>query len=306
MKIAVIGAGNVGSLTALRLAQDGLPEILLVDIVKGLARGKSLDLEDARFILNSNYRIEGTEDIGKIKGSEIIVITAGLARRPGMAREELIGKNALILKDVSSAIKKLCPQAIVIVVTNPLDLMTYFVLKVTGFSARRVFGMGPGLDAARLANLISRELNIPLSDIEPCVIGSHGEGMLPLGRFTLVKGLPLEEVIAPEKLEDLSRRTLQRGAEIVSLLGSGSAFFAPSAAIAELVRAVIKDEKRIIGVCAYLNGEYGIKDVCIGVPCRLGKEGIENIVQLDLNQEEKIKFASCAESLRSLNQQLPL
>jgi malate dehydrogenase len=145
-----------------------------------------------------------------------------------------------------------------------------------------------------------------LSDIEPCVIGSHGEGMLPLGRFTLVKGLPLEEVIAPEKLEDLSRRTLQRGAEIVSLLGSGSAFFAPSAAIAELVRAVIKDEKRIIGVCAYLNGEYGIKDVCIGVPCRLGKEGIENIVQLDLNQEEKIKFASCAESLRSLNQQLPL
>lgn len=299
MKISIIGAGNVGSLTALRVAQEGLGQILLVDIVKGMAQGKALDLEDARSITKQNYLIEGTDDLGKIKDSNLVVITAGLARKPGMSREELLSKNSQILKDISLNIKKLAPNSIVIVVTNPLDLMAYFVLKITGFSANRVFGMGVSLDAARFANLISKELNVSPSDIDACVIGSHGEGMLPLARFTNIKGISLEELSDDSKIKPLLERTVNRGAEIVSLLGSGSAYFAPSAAIAAIVRAIAKDEKRVIGVSAYLNGEYGLKDICIGVPCRLGSNGIEKIIELDLNKQEKEAFNSSVSKLQT-------
>ncbi|MFH1458219.1 MAG: malate dehydrogenase [Candidatus Omnitrophota bacterium] len=304
MKIAIIGAGNVGSLTALRLAQEGVGEILLLDIVKGLALGKAMDLEDARPLIFNNYKIRGTNDIAQLEGSDIIIITAGLPRKPGMTREELLKKNCEILKDASSHIKKLAAKAIVIVVTNPLDLMTYFVLKSTGFSPTRVMGMGSSLDTARFANLISQELNVPVADIDACVIASHGEGMLPLVRLTRVKGIALDELLDDIKIEDLVKRTVSRGLEIVTLLGSGSAYFAPSAAIASLVKAIIKDEKRTVGVSAYLNGEYAVKDVCIGVPCRLGKEGIEKIIELDLNNEEKEAFHKSASSIRELIKQL--
>jgi malate dehydrogenase len=306
MKISIIGAGNVGSLTAMRLAQEGVGEITLIDIVKGMAQGKAFDLEDARSILKLNYHIEGTEDITQIKDSSIIVITAGLARKPGMSREELLMKNAEILKDISRNIKKLTPKSIVIVVTNPLDLMTYYVLKVTGFNPSRVFGMGSSLDGARFANLISKKLNIPVSEIEACVIGPHGEGMLPLPRFTNIKGVTLDEFLDDKKIDSLLNKTVMRGAEIVSLLGSGSAYFAPSAAIAAIVKTIAKDEKRTLGVSAYLNGEYGIKDVCIGVPCRLGKMGIEKIVEMDLTKREKEKLTASSLSLKQLIKQLPL
>ncbi len=298
MKISVIGAGNVGSLTAMRLAQEGLGEIILVDIVKGLALAKALDLEDARHILKYHYNINGTDDINAIKDSDIIVITAGLARKPGMTREELLSKNAAILKDVCLNIKKLAAQSLVIVVTNPLDLMTYLVLKITGFKPNKVLGMGTSLDAARFANLVSKELNIPTTDIDACVIASHGEEMLPLPRFTKIKGVALDEILNDKKTEGLVKKTIGRGAEIVSLLGSGSAYFAPSAATAAVVRAIAKDEKRTIGVCACLNGEYGLRDVCIGVPCRLGKQGIEKIIELDLNKEEKEAFLKAATNLK--------
>lgn len=306
MKISIIGAGNVGSLAAMRIAQDGLGEILLVDIVKGLAKAKAYDLEDARHILKNNYGISGSEDIAQIKDSDIIVITAGLARKPGMSREELLSKNASILKDISLNIKKLSPNSILIVVTNPLDLMTYFVLKTTGFKPNKVFGMGLTLDAARFSNLISKELNVANTDIDACVIGSHGEGMLPLPRFTSVKGVSLDELIDDKKAEALLDRTVKRGAEIVSLLGSGSAFFAPSAAIAAIVKTIVKDEKRTLGVSAFLSGEYGVRDVCLGVPARLGNQGIEKIVELDLNDTEKDKFKNAALSIRSLIKELPL
>jgi malate dehydrogenase len=184
------------------------------------------------------------------------------------------------------------------VVTNPLDLMTYLALKITGFKPNRVLGMGITLDAARFTNLISQELNIPYTDIEACVIGSHGEGMLPLPRFTTIKGIKLENFLDKEKIEILRKGTLERGQEIVSLLGSGSAYFAPSQAIVVIVKAIAKDEKRTIGVSTYLNGEYGIRDICIGVPCRLGKEGIEQVIELDLNKEEKSAFQQSAESIR--------
>jgi malate dehydrogenase len=298
MKISIIGAGNVGCLTAVRLAQEGIGEILLVDIVKGLAQGKAFDLEDARPILKYDYKIEGTDDIGKIKNSDIIIITAGLARKPGMSREELLNKNAQILKDICLNIKRLTSEAIVIVVTNPLDLMTYLALKVTGFKPHKVFGMGISLDSARFANLISKELNIPSTDIDACVIGSHSEAMLPLPRFTKIKGITLDEFLNDKEIEDLENKTVNRGAEIVSLLGSGSAFFAPSAAIAEITRTVVKDQKKTIGVSAYLDGEYDLKDICIGVPCRIGREGIEKIIELDLSIAEKEAFFKSAARLK--------
>lgn len=298
MKISIIGAGNVGALSAMRLAQENLGEIILLDVVKGMAEGKAFDLEDARQILKINYNIRGSGDINEIKDSNVIVITAGLARKPGMSREELLGKNSRILKEICLEIKKLSPHAVVVVVTNPLDLMTYLALKTTGFKPNKVLGMGITLDAARFAGLISKELNISPADIEACVIGSHGEGMLPLARFTNIKGVSLEEFSDEKKIEILVKKTVNCGAEIVAL--SGSAYFAPSAAIAAIVKAIVKDEKRAIGACAYLNGEYGIKDACIGVPCLIGKGGIEKIIELDLNKEEKEAFLKSANQLKEL------
>lgn len=305
MKISIIGAGNVGSLTAMRLAQEGLADITLIDIVKGLSQGKAFDLEDARPILKYNYNIRGSDDITEIKDSDIIVITAGLTRKPGMAREELLNKNAQILKEICLKIKKLSPCSIVIVVTNPLDLMTYLALKATGFQRNQVLGMGISLDTARFANLIAKELNIPNTDIEACVIGTHGEGMLPLARFTSIKGVSLEEFLDDKKIEGLLTKTVARGLEIVSLLGNGSAYFAPSAAINSIIKVIAKDEKRTIGISAYLNGEYGLKDICIGVPCRLGKEGIEKIIELDLNKKEQDKLNNSVAPLRQFIKQLP-
>lgn len=298
MKISIIGAGNVGSLVAMRLAQEGLGDIILVDIVKGFAQGKAFDLEDSCSILKINYSIQGTDDISLIEDSDIIIITAGFPRKSGMTREELLSKNAMMLKDICLNIKKLARQSIVIVVTNPLDLMTYFALKITGFKPNKVLGMGISLDSSRFANLIAKELDISSTDIDGCVIGSHGEGMLPLARFTHIKGIALDEFLNEKKIEALVKKTVNRGTEIVSLLGNSSAYFAPSAAITAIVRAVAKNEKRTLGVSAYLNGEYGVKDVCIGVPCRLGKNGIEKIIELELNKKEKRFFNSSAELIR--------
>jgi malate dehydrogenase len=278
----------------------------MVDVLKGMAQGKSLDLEDARNILSNNYDIRGTDDIAQIKGSDIVVVTAGLARKPGMTREELLQKNADILRDVCLNVRKLAPESVLVIVTNPLDLMTYYALKITGFKANRVLGMGVTLDASRFANLIAKELQAAPSDIMATVIGSHGEGMLPLARFTTVKGISLEELMDTQKSDSLVKRTIARGQEIVTLLGSGSAYFAPSAAAAQIVRCIAKDEKKTLGVSAYLSGEYGIKDVCIGVPCRIGREGIEKIVELDLNSEEKKAFGASAENIRLLLNQLPV
>jgi len=304
MKITVIGAGNVGSLTAMRIAQDGLGDVLLIDIVKGLAHGKALDLEDARPLLKYNYNIQGSDDIAQLKDSDIVVVTAGLARKPGMSREELLTKNAQILKGVCLNIKELAQKAVVIIVTNPLDIMTFYALKITGFKPNKLFGMGISLDTARFINLIAGELNLPATDIEALVIGAHGEGMLPLPGFAKVKGVALDEFISDDKVESLVSRTVARGAEIVANLGTGSAFFAPSAAIAAIVKTIVKDEKRTIGLCSYLNGEYGIKDSCTGVPCRLGKNGIEQVIELDLSPEEKSRLIKSAQLVAAAAAQL--
>ena len=298
MKVSIIGTGNVGGLTAVQLCSTGISEIVLIDALTNLACAKALDLSDSRFLFKQNYRIRGTDDINQIAGSEILVITAGMPRKPGMKREELALKNSQIIKDICRKIKSLCPEPVIIVVTNPLDVMTYQVIKETGLPAHRVLGMGLTLDRSRLANLIAEALDIAVTEIEPCVIGVHGEGMLPLSRFTKVKGAALDKYLKPEQINELFQRTIKRGAEIVSYLGSGSAYFAPSAAIAELVRTIAQDKKAFLPVSVYLQGEYGLKDICIGLPCCLGRNGIEQVTELELNEQEKTSFLKSAESIK--------
>jgi malate dehydrogenase len=263
-------------------------------------------MEDACAVLGLENRVEGTEDIRKIESSDIVVITAGVARKPGMSREDLLNINSRIVFELSGKIKDLAPRSIVIVVTNPLDIMTYLALKTTGFNTRRVFGMGLTLDAARFRNQISRELQVHNREIEATVIGSHGEGMMPLPRLTIVRGNPLDRTVNADKAEELVKRTKERGAEIVNYLGSGSAYVAPALAISELVKAVVNDSKTLMGVSAYLNGPYGLNDVCMGVPCVIGSRGIEEIVEFGLNEPEKTAFQQSAESLRKLYKLLPV
>lgn len=276
-------------------------EIILIDIAPGLAYAKSLDLSDARFILKKNSRIRGSTDINLIADSDIVIITAGISRGPGMSREDLGQKNSQIVGGLSREIKRLCPQAIIIVVTNPLDAMTYLVLKVTGFAPSRVLGMGLSLDASRLANLIAEELNTSIEEIEPCVIGSHGKEMSPLSRFIKANGKPLQAQLNREKIKAIIEKTVNRGSEIVASSGSNSAYFAPAAAIAELAKAIANDEKRILPVSVYLSGEYGIKGLCLGLPCRLGKKGVEEIIELALDAEERAALLNAAESVKKQN-----
>ncbi len=297
MKISIIGAGNVGGLTAMRLIELNIGDIVLIDAIKGLAEAKAMDLEDSLSMFKYDYALKGTDDIKKIRNSNIIIITAGLTRRPGMSREELLYKNAEILKEICSKIKRLSPKGLVIIVTNPVDILTYLAIKVTGFPPNRIFGIGANLDSARFANLISKELNIPNVSIDALVVGGHGKNMLPLSRFTYIKGVLLSEFLQEDKIEELKQRTIQRGGQIVSLLGIGSAYFAPSAAIANVVKTILKDEKRTLPLSAYLKGEYGYSDICIGLPCRLGKDGIEKIIELELNKQEKDAFLKSVESI---------
>lgn len=300
MKISIIGAGNVGSFTAMHVAAKALGDVVLVDIVKNMAKAKAFDMRDACSVERIEYSISGSDEYEVISGSDIVVITAGLARRPGMTREDLVLKNGSIVGDVCRQIKKYAGDSIVIVVTNPLDVMTTLALKNLGGDRQRVFGMGVTLDAARFRNLISEELKIPNQAIEAVVIGSHGEGMLPLGRLSTIKGVSLDEFLDEKRIEYLVNRTKERGKEIVGLLGSGSAYFAPALAITEVVETIVKDQKRVLGISAYLNGEYGIKGFCLGVPCVLGRKGIEKIIELDLNEKEKEEFRKSLPAMEKL------
>lgn len=295
MKIAIIGAGNVGALSAMRICQYGLGEVVMVDIAAGLAKGKALDLADCRALLKADYRLYGGDDFQQIKGADITVITAGLARKPGMTREDLLHKNAEILKGLCLTVKEFAPNTILVVVTNPLDIMARLALSITGFDRSRVLGMGGSLDASRFANLIAEELKVSPAEIDACVIASHGEGMLPLASATKVRGKPLDKLLPEAKIKELIKKTVGRGAEIVSHLGAGSAYFAPSAAVADLVKAIAHNERRTIAVSVFLDGEYGCQGACAGVPCVIGQKGIEKIIELPLNKQEMEAFnASCA------------
>ncbi|PIP68533.1 MAG: malate dehydrogenase [Candidatus Omnitrophica bacterium CG22_combo_CG10-13_8_21_14_all_43_16] len=288
MKIAVIGAGNVGAMVASRICDADLADVVLVDIVPGMAKGKALDISDVRPVVNSSSGITGSEDFKDIKDSDIVVITAGLARKPGMSRDDLLKKNSDIIKDLSLQIKKYCPSSIVIVVTNPLDVMTYLVMKTTGFNPKKVIGMAGVLDTARFINIL-REKNKDIDDDKFLMMGSHGDTMVPVSRS---KKVSKEDFI---RASELARN---RGEEIVKYLGTGSAYFAPSASVFFMLKAIIKNEKNTMCASAYLEGQYNEKDVYAGVPVVLGNSGINKIIEIDLTEEEKKAFKESARQIR--------
>jgi len=299
-KISIIGAGQVGSTTALRIAEKGLGDIVLLDVIEGLPQGKALDLLQSSPISGYDLDIVGTNNYGDIEGSDIVVVTAGLARKPGMSRDDLLNKNAEIVKDISGKIKKYARDSKVLMVTNPLDVMTYVAFKTTKFEPERVFGMAGVLDAARFRTFIARELGVSVKVVHTMVLGSHGDTMVPLPGYTTVDGIPITQLMSEEKMEKLIERTRNGGAEIVKYLKDGSAFYAPSAAVVEMIEAVVRDMKSVLSCSAYLRGEYGVNDIYIGVPVKLGKGGVEEIIGLELNMAEREAFMRSAESVREM------
>ncbi len=288
MKITVVGAGHVGATTALRLAEKRLAnEVVLIDILEGIPAGKGLDLWESAPVEGFDCKVIGsTNDYSLTQNSDLVVITAGLARKPGMSRDDLQEKNAGIVKTVTESIANQSPQCKIIMVTNPLDVMTYVAMKVSGFEPNRVFGMAGVLDTARYRTFIAMELGVSVRDISALVLGGHGDDMVPLPRLTTVGGIPLTELLSPERIAAIVDRTRNGGAEIVKLLKEGSAYYAPSAAVAEMAESVLRDSKRVLPCAAWLGGEYGLSNVYCGVPVKLGKDGVEKIFELKLNEAE--------------------
>ena len=297
-KITIVGAGNVGAMTALRIIEHELADVVLIDIDEGISKGKAYDLADASSIMGYEKKVEGTSDYSKINGSSIVIITAGFVRKPGMSREDLIQKNGAVIKEVVLKVKEFTPESIIIVVTNPLDIMTYLAYKVSGFDRNRVMGMAGILDSARQSNLISEEMGITKPEVDSIIVGSHDDNMVPLLNYSKVQGQPLKKVMDEAKLAAILERTKKRGAEIVSLLKSGSAFFAPSAACFSMVKCILNNERLTMCASVYLDGEYGLHDMCLGVPVVLGKNGIEKILQLDLDDDECRRLQKSAELVK--------
>ncbi len=298
-KITVIGAGAVGATTAQRIAEKELGDVVLTDIVEGMPQGKALDLMEAGPVMGYDSSILGTNDYKDIKGSDVVVITAGIARKPGMTRDDLLRINSSIIREVSENIAKYAPDSVVITVTNPLDIMTYVSLKTTGFEPNRVFGMSGVLDSGRFAAFIAMELGCSVRDINAMVLGGHGDTMVPLPRFTTVSGVPITELLPGSAIQRLVDRTINGGAEIVELLKTGSAFYAPSASVTNMVEAVLKDTGRIMPVCACLSGEYGYNDIYLGVPAKLGRDGITEVIELKLDVNEKKSLDNSANAVKS-------
>lgn len=299
-KITVVGAGNVGATVAHRLVDKELGDIVLVDIIEGLPQGKALDLAESTPVLDVDVRVVGSNGYKETINSDVVVITAGVPRKPGMSRSDLVNVNTDIVRGVTQEIVKHSPQAILIVVSNPLDAMAYVAYKVSGFPRERVIGMAGILDTARMRYFIAEELNVSVEDVFAFVLGSHGDEMVPLIRYSSVAGIPLTDLLPREKLDAIVKRTREGGAEIVSLLKTGSAYYAPSAAVVEMVECIIKDKKKIRPCSVYLDGEYGIKGVFAGVPVKLGSRGVEQIVEIGLTLEERAALHRSAEAVRSL------
>lgn len=301
MKITVIGAGNVGATTAQLLANKELAnEIYLVDILEGIPQGKALDMYESMPIMESDSKIFGVNSYEATKDSDIVIQTAGMARKPGMSRDDLLVANAQI---VSSCIKQAfeySPNAYYIIVSNPLDVMTYMSMKITGLPRSRMFGMAGILDTARYRSFISMELGVSMQDIQGLILGGHGDTMVPLPRFTTVAGIPITDLISPERLEAIVKRTAGGGGEIVSYLKTGSAYYAPAAAVVQMVESIVNDQKRILPCSVMLEGEYGYKDVVVGVPVVLGKNGCEKVIELKLNEEEKALLHTSVEHVRKV------
>jgi len=290
----------VGASCAQRIAERGYGEVVLVDIVPGLAQGKALDILQSAPILNADIRLSGTTDYKDTASSELVIITAGLFRTPGMTRDQLLLANMKIVTEVVTNVVKYSPQCIILMVSNPLDAMTYLAIQVSKFPRKRVVGMSGVLDAGRLSTFIATELKVSPKDISPCVLGAHGRNMVAIPRLTTVKGKPLTELLPKEIIDKLVERAIHGGREIVDLLKKGSAFYAPSAGIARMAEAIVLDKKEVLPCAAYLDGEYGIKDSVTGVPVRLGKKGVEEIIELELTAEEKQALNNSAEGIKQL------
>jgi len=304
MKVAVIGAGDVGAATAQRIVEADLADVVLVDVAKGKAEAKALDLSSASSIIRHSRSIFGTSDYKDIKSADIVVITAGQTRSPGQKREELLVKNAGIIKDVSRKVARFCVGSIVIVVTNPVDVMSYLVHKVTGFSANQIIGMGGTSDCARFNMLLAAELNVASYHIQSVIIGPHANNMVILPRFSTVLGTPITELLPKERIKNIVEETRKFGARIVKLMGKGSASYGPSAGVFLLVDSIINDRKAVLCASIYLSGEYALKELSIGVPVKVGRLGIEKIIGLKLNKQEKAEFLSSAKSVKELIKKL--
>ena len=306
MKVTIVGAGNVGATAADVIASKSIvSEVVLLDIKEGLAEGKALDIMQTSTTKGFNTRVVGvTSDYSKTSNSDVVVITSGMPRKPGMSREELIGINAKIVKDVTKNILTHSENPVIIVVSNPMDTMTYLTLKSSGLNKKRIIGMGGALDSSRFKTYISLAINKPANDIQGMVIGGHGDTtMIPLKRFAKYNGLPLTDFISENNIEELVKSTMVGGATLTKLLGT-SAWYAPGSSVAYVVDSIVNDHKRIIPSSVYLDGEYGFSDICIGVPCVIGKNGIEEIISLNLNNEEKLLLSNSVDAVKSMNESL--
>ena len=297
-KVSVIGAGNVGASAVYYIAEKNIADIVMLDVMEDVARNKAADFTHSAAFRGYHVSITGTGDYAEMAGSDVVVITAGVPRRPGMDRMDLMKTNTAIVRSASSMIARHCPDAVVIVVTNPLDVMTAVVLRETGFPPRRVVGMAGALDSTRFRYFIAEKLGVWPGDVMAMVLGGHGDDMVPLKEYTSVGGIPLSRLLDDESMQEMIRRTRDGGGEIVKLLGTGSAFYAPGASVAQMVEAVIKDDRRLVAASAYLSGEYGYKNLFLGVPVLIGKGGVEKIITIELTAEEKRALDKSAEAVR--------
>ena len=303
-KVTVIGAGNVGATTAQRIAEAGLADVVLVDIVEGLPQGKGLDLAEAAPVVGHDARVTGTNDYADTAGSDIVVVTSGIARKPGMSRDELMATNAGIVKSVVEQAVAHSADSILIVVTNPLDAMCHVAIQASGFPRERVLGMAGVLDSARFRTFIAQELTVSVEDTHAFVLGGHGDTMVPLPRYSTVAGIPITELLPPDRVEALVKRTAGGGAEIVALLKAGSAYYAPAAATFEMVEAILHDRKRVLPCAVLLNGEYGVDGLFVGVPVVLGAGGMERVIEIRLTDDEAAAFQRSAAAVQELVEKL--
>jgi malate dehydrogenase len=305
-KITVVGAGHVGATVALWLATKELGDVVLLDIVEGVPQGKSLDLMEAAPVEGFDSDVKGTNDYKDTAGSDVVVITAGIPRKPGMSRSDLINTNVGILKTVVEGIVRHSPNAIILVVTNPLDVMVYAAWKFSGLPANRIMGLSGALDGSRMRSFIAMELGVSMEDVHAMVIGGHADEMVPLKRYATVSGVPVTQLLSPERIDAIMARTKKAGGEIVGLLKTGSAYYAPSAAVAEMAEAILKDKKRVIPCAAYCDGQYGVKGLFIGVPVMLGANGVEKIFEIELDENEKKEFMGSVAAVKGLIEDLKI
>jgi malate dehydrogenase len=299
-KITVIGSGNVGASVAAYASAEELGDVVLVDILEGVPQGKGLDMFEATPVLGVDTRVIGSNDYEATRGSDLIIITAGIARKPGMSRDDLLATNVKIVGEVAEKAARVSPDAIMIVVSNPLDAMVYTAWKRSGFQPRRILGMAGVLDTARFRSFLAEEIGVSVEDIHALVLGGHGDSMVPLTRYCFVGGIPVTNFISAERLEQIVQRTRQGGAEIVNLLKTGSAYYAPAASSVKMAQSILLDKKRLLPVAAYLDGEFNEKGIFVGVPAILGANGVEKVVEVDLNPEEKSAFVKSAEAVKEL------